>query len=345
LKKINLKLKRHSNTKILTGNFSLLLNQFPNRRRIIVIEENVYTLYRKKLPDLPTIVLGSGETLKNLDTVAEICEALLELDCDRQSLIIAIGGGSLTDVAGFTASVYLRGIKFGFIPTTLLALADASIGGKNSINFKNYKNMIGTITQPEFVICDTRFLKSQDDQEFYSGLAEVIKHALINSPDLWEYLKENIDLIKARNKRTLEEIIFKSIKIKTNIVKADETELDSRRLLNLGHTFGHAIEISEMIPHGHAVVKGIHLSMLISLHTGYLSTEDYHRIKNLLELFGYELKTKIDNEKLLSIIKKDKKRNMDSIYFVFLKGIGQAFSQSLPFNSLENILNDLRIDN
>jgi len=319
---------------------------------IIITDSNVDKLYKSQFPTRckKKIVTRTGEKIKTLETVENIYNKFLEFDVDRSYFIIGIGGGIVCDIAGFAASTYIRGLKFGFVSTTLLSQVDASVGGKNGVNFKSFKNMIGTFNQPEFVICDINMLNTLTEREFINGLGEVIKHSLIsNENKYFDYLENNYKKILDRtDKSVLEEIIYKSIIIKSEIVKKDEKEVGERKKLNFGHTFGHAIEVNEkgLFSHGEAVSLGIMLASKLSLTRGFISKDDYKRIEMLLSKLKLPIeftkkKDKKDEtniiELLLELILKDKKRVGDNIDFIFLKSIGEVDIKKISFKELREL--------
>ena len=212
------------------------------RRTVIITDTTIEGLYRQRFPDCPIITIGLGEKIKTLDTVAKIYGQLVELEADRSSLILGIGGGIVCDIAGFVASTYMRGLPFGFVATTLLAQVDASVGGKNGVNFGGYKNMVGVFNQPDFVICDMTALQSLPVREVLCGFAEIIKHGAIADDRMLDFLDAHQDEALRLDKAIVEYLVYRSLEIKAKVVTRDEREKGERRKLNFGHTFGHAIE-------------------------------------------------------------------------------------------------------
>ncbi|MEA1949641.1 MAG: 3-dehydroquinate synthase family protein, partial [Thermodesulfobacteriota bacterium] len=213
----------------------------PSENVVIITDVNVKRFYQNNFPPHPVITIQTGEKIKNLDTVRSIYGELVELGVDRSTVIIGIGGGIVCDITGFVASTFLRGVKFGFVSSTLLSQVDASVGGKNGVNFKGYKNMVGVFSQPEFVICDLNLLNTLPQKEVLCGLAEIVKHAAIGDGDLFEYLEEHYRKALALDSAVIERLVYDSVVIKSAIVNKDEKEKGERRKLNFGHTFGHAI--------------------------------------------------------------------------------------------------------
>jgi 3-dehydroquinate synthase len=310
-------------------------------KSIIITDSNVHRLYGKMFSRFRTLVIEAGEQYKTLDTVNNIYENLLGLEFDRSSYIVGIGGGVVCDIAGFTATTYLRGLPFAFVPTTLLAQVDASVGGKNGVNFKGYKNIIGTINQPEFVIYDFETLKTLSEAELKNGFAEAIKHALISDAALLSRIERNRIAAMALDKDTISRIVYDSLKVKTGIVSRDENERGERRKLNFGHTFGHAFEKTAGIRHGEAVSIGMVMEAKISEARGLLLKEDVERIKQVLEMFGLPVLFKGDKEAVMDAIRKDKKREDESIYAVLLNGIGKAVIERVEIEQIREVVDGM----
>lgn len=331
---------KHS--RILIGVPENLSGYLPAGNCIIITDENVLSLYAHRLPSCPVIVIGTGEKMKTLDTLALIFEKLVEYEADRTTFILAVGGGIVCDVAGFAASVYMRGLRFGFVSTTLLSQVDASVGGKNGVNFMGYKNMIGVFGQPEFVICDTSMLTTLNQREFRAGFAEIIKAAAIKDSKLFDYLEEKAEEALDQVADVLERVIFDSVMIKASVVEADERETGERKKLNFGHTFAHGLEHLTGILHGEAVSLGMVFAAKLSVKTGHLASGDAERIIRLLERYGLPVSTEIDMEQLLQAMKKDKKREGDSIHLILLNRIGNAVIFTTTYSQLEKLTHDLR---
>ena len=312
-----------------------------NGRNIVITDPNVRRFYGHHFAKYDCIEIGLGETNKTLETVETIYRKFLELEVDRSSFIIGIGGGIVCDVAGFAASTYMRGIDFGFVPSSLLAQVDASLGGKNGVNFDGYKNIVGAFSQPCFVLCDPELLHTLPKREFLCGMAEVVKHAVIRSPSLFEYLEQEWPALLNLQREGLEKIIDESIVIKSWIVQSDAFEKGERRKLNFGHTLGHAIEREGRLTHGEAVSIGMAVASHISVARGKLSSQEADCLKSLLQ--NLQLPTEIPSckELLLDAIKKDKKRHGDLIHFVLLEEIGRAEVIQLSFGELEEHIHDL----
>ena len=319
-----------------------LQKYLPSEKIVIITDKNVKHHLQKDFLPYPVIEIGTGEKIKNLDTVRNIYKKLLDIGVDRSYFIVGIGGGVVCDISGFIASTYLRGISFGFVSSTLLAQVDASIGGKNGINFLEYKNLIGVINQPDFVICDLNLLNSLPETELLSGFAEIIKHAVIANKNMFTFLEKNYNKALEIDFKVLEKLIYDSLLIKIEIVNNDEKEKNERRKLNFGHTFGHAIEKITGLPHGHAISTGMIIASMFSVKKGLLSLEEANKIKMLLNNFvvptNYESFNKDD---IFDAILKDKKREGDIINFIMLNKIGNAVIEKISIKKLEEMLNDL----
>jgi 3-dehydroquinate synthase len=313
----------------------------PDEKVVIITDTNVKHYYGKKFPPSEVIEIGTGEKIKNLDTVQAIYGKLLELEADRSSFFVGIGGGVVCDIAGFVASTYLRGVRFGFVASTLLSQVDGSVGGKNGVNFHEYKNMVGVFNQPEFVICDMSLLKTLPEREILCGLAEIVKHAAIADPDLFSYLEENYEKALKLDQEVIGKLVYNSVLIKSTIVNRDEKEKGERRKLNFGHTFGHAIEKTAGVPHGEAVSSGMTVASALSEKRGCLTAEDAERIEKLLRKLKLPTRHQLDGKRVLDALRKDKKRQGEKINFVLLHGIGNAVVEKISIKELEAVLNEI----
>lgn len=330
------------NSDILVGEKIENLSHYtPSDNVIIITDENVSAHYRKTFPDCRIITIGTGEAVKTLDTAAIIYQKLLESDAQRSTFLVGIGGGIVCDITGFIASTFLRGINFGFVSSTLLSQVDASVGGKNGVNHKGYKNMIGVFNQPDFVICDNRLLKTLPERELLSGFAEIVKHGAIEDADYFTYLEENHEKALGLDSDVIEKIVYESVMIKSTIVNRDEKEKGERRKLNFGHTFGHAIEKTLKIPHGEAVSLGMVLAGSLSAKKGLLAPEKAERLTALLKKYKLPVAINFDRNLILEALDKDKKREGDNILFVLLKDIGESVVQEISIDELKTIIHTL----
>jgi 3-dehydroquinate synthase len=310
----------------------------PVKTPVIITDTNVRECWGKHFPQGDVITIGTGEKIKTFDTVRYVYEQLLKLKADRSSFIVGIGGGIVCDIAGFVASTYMRGVRFGFVSSTLLSQVDASVGGKNGFNFGGYKNIVGIFNQPEFVICDLNLLKTVPQKEILSGFAEIIKHGAIADKNLFIYLEENRDRALALELPVIEKLVHDSVIIKSNIVNQDEKEKGERRKLNFGHTFGHAIEKITRVRHGEAVSAGMVLASELAVKKEALAQKDSKRIADLLDSYKLPVRLKFDGNEVLETVRMDKKREGDLIYFVLLSEIGNAYVEEIAIQELEALV-------
>lgn len=269
----------------------------------------------------------AGEENKTLDTVREAYRFLIEEKFDRKDLLIALGGGVVGDVTGFIAATYLRGVDFVQIPTTLLAQADSSIGGKTGVDFDGFKNMVGAFYMPKLVYMNIATLKTLDDRQFYNGFAEVMKHGLIKDGAFYEWLLDKMYEICDRDTDTLINMVQKSCMVKKLVVEKDPTEKGDRALLNFGHTIGHAIEKAKnfTLSHGECVALGSVAAAFISWKHEWLSMEEYYEIRDMFVPFNLPISVEeIDPEEILALTKSDKKVEGSKIKFILLKKVGKA---------------------
>ncbi len=309
---------------------------FEKRKIAIVTDSNVSKLYAKDVENalsgvsdkIVTFEIPAGEEHKNLDEIRNIYECLIENHFDRHDLLIALGGGVVGDMCGFTAATYLRGVAFVQIPTTLLSQTDSSIGGKTGVDFGGLKNMIGAFYMPRLVYMNISTLKTLDERQYASGFAEVMKHGLIKDENFYTWLIDNLYEIGDRDPEVLMEMITRSCSIKKAVVEKDPTEKGERALLNFGHTLGHAIEKYKNfeMSHGECVALGCIAAAFISYKRSLLSTEEYYEIRDMFVPFNLPISVEdIDKREVLELTRSDKKADSDKIKFVLLKKIGKAF--------------------
>jgi len=313
----------------------------PSAKCILITDTYVKNHYHHLFPDMNIIELESGEHAKSLDTIEEVYTKLLDFEADRSSFIVGIGGGVVCDLTGFVASTYMRGLDFGFVATSLLAQVDASIGGKNAINFRGYKNIIGTFNQPRFVICDLELLATLPEREVFNGFAEALKHALIGDRELFFFLEDHFEKNNPHDTDFFHRVVHDSIAVKASVVERDERESGERRTLNFGHTLGHAIENVTNLSHGEAVSMGMAFAIKYSEKEKKLGAEESERILSLLHRMGLLKVCAFDQKKVLAAIKKDKKRESEDIHFVFLEGIGHPEVKKISLHELEVSVHDL----
>jgi len=322
-----------------TGNLVIITNPIVKRLYGDTLKENLardgFRVITLQVPD--------GEEQKSLEVAGRLYNELTNSYAERTTPILALGGGVIGDLAGFVAATYLRGVPLIQIPTTLLAQVDSSIGGKVAIDHGQLKNKIGAFYQPKLVITDIATLKTLDTKTLIDGLAEVIKYAVIRDKELLTYIEGNLDKIKSLDDRALEEIVFRSAKIKAEIVEKDEKDLGLRAILNYGHTVGHAIESASdfKVEHGKAVAIGMLAAAKISNRMGILDKNELLRLKSLIERAG--LPTKMPNlevKEIIQAIKHDKKILRGKLRFILLKSLGSAFTDEVSPSLVEQILVD-----
>ena len=319
-------------------------------RLVVITDSTVNRLYGRTLSraleddgfGVSTLEVPPGEEQKSLENAGLLYEQLTAVRAERTTPILALGGGVIGDLAGFVAATYQRGVPLVQLPTTLLAQVDSSVGGKVAVDHGQLKNMIGAFYQPEMVITDTGTLKSLPDEELVNGLAEVIKSAAIRDGRFFSFLEENMGRIKSLDEDTLEETVFQSVKIKAEVVAEDELDMGLRRILNYGHTIGHAVEsVSDFkIKHGKAVAIGMVAAAKISNKRGMLGDTEVKRLQGLIEQAG--LPTEIPDlgvEEIIQAMQHDKKVREGKARFVLLKSIGNAVvADDVSPNLIEEVL-------
>lgn len=306
---------------------------FAGRRACIVTDSNVGPLYAEQIAALITptpqiYTIPAGEEHKTLDEIRGILRFLIENHYDRKSYLIALGGGVIGDMCGFASSVFMRGIDFVQIPTTLLAQADSSIGGKTGVDFEGYKNMVGAFHMPRLVYANVDFLQSLDGRQFASGFAEIMKHGLIKDEKYYVWLIDHMVEIRERDSAVLHTMLVRSNEIKRDVVESDPYEKGERMLLNYGHTIGHAIEKYKdfTLTHGECVALGCIAAAYIAYQRKYLSWESYYEIRDMFVPFGLSMTaTDIDTEEVLRLTKSDKKAENGKTRFVLLHEVGDAY--------------------
>jgi len=309
-------------------------NKLPDRV-FVVIDKKVEQIYRKLVREVVNsfaskkyfLVLTSNEKIKSFNAISEIIERLFEQKFGKDTLIIAIGGGTIGDAAAFAASIYMRGVSLIHIPTTLLSAVDSSIGGKTGINFSQAKNLIGSFYQPEMVLIDTKFLSSLPTKDLISGMGEVVKYSYLTDKKFYLKLLDNFELILQKDSDSLNSIIYESIKIKSAVVSQDEKEQTGvRKILNFGHTFAHAYEsnLTYKIDHGKAVIAGIVNAISLSLELKLIDNHQYkYMLKLPMKFRSYLNLKKVNPKELIEAMKYDKKNRQGKIQFVLIKNFGE----------------------
>lgn len=316
----------------------ILPRVLPEGRVVVVSDSTIDRLYHPLLAQYDTVLIGLGESIKTMQTVEMIYRRFIELGVDRSTFVLAVGGGIVTDVAGFAASTYMRGLRFGFVSTTLLGQVDASVGGKNGVNVDGYKNMAGTFTQPRFVVCDPALLRTLPEREFRAGLAEVVKAAVIADADLFGRIERATFETLRTDTDLLTDAVTGAIRVKADIVERDERESGERRKLNLGHTLAHAIEkASKRMNHGEAVAVGTALIAGAAVKLGVLKSEDCDRIVNVLKGLGFDLTPPVEMKRLLKEVGKDKKNEAGMLRIVLPTGIGSCEVRPMPVEEFRKL--------
>ena len=318
-----------------------LENYLPDVQTIIITDENIKKYYQKDFPNVPIITIGTGEGIKTLATIESILKELVHYSCDRSSFIVGIGGGIVCDIVGFAASVFLRGVNFGFVSTSLLSQVDASVGGKNGVNLDSYKNMVGVFNQPEFVICDLELLNTLPKKEISNGLAEIVKHALISDVGLFNFIEKNSQKALCLDYDTILRLVTDSVKIKSQVVQQDEKESNERRKLNFGHTIGHAIEKIEKKGHGRAVAMGIVAAAEFSQARRLICREDVSKICSLLTDLNLPTMLEYSAKEVISAASKDKKKQGSDLFYVFLEQIGKARVEKISFEKMNTFIKSI----
>jgi 3-dehydroquinate synthase len=340
MKKQTIQFNTSSTTFHFDASFDLLENITSKDNAVIITDDNVFcSSNHKKFKGWKTIVLKAGEEHKVQHSVDLIIEQLIDFGCDRKSFLIGVGGGVVTDITGYVAGVFMRGIQFGFVPSSILAMVDASVGGKNGIDVGPYKNMVGLIRQPSFLLYDYSLLKTLPKAEWVNGFAEIIKHACIKDAAMFKLLEEHKLIDFKQDISLLNKLVQRNALLKAKVVVEDEFETGDRKLLNFGHTFGHAIENTYRLPHGHAVAIGMTMACMIS--TSYKNFKDTNRVVSLIKKYGLPVHRSYNAAEVLDVMKADKKKVRDVISYVLLEKIGKAVVQPIAINEVENIIKQL----
>lgn len=324
-------------------------------RYVIVTDSNVNRLYGQTVLDAMSqaglkaslLEIPAGESSKNMATVMEISGKLLALGADRGTLLVALGGGVIGDLTGFIASVYMRSVPYIQIPTTLIGQVDSAIGGKTAVDLPQGKNLLGTFYQPRAVFVDLNFLDTLPDKEFNNGLAEMIKYGVIEDEKLFKTLEENMDAVKSRDSVLLLKMIETCCRIKKSIVEIDEREQGLRRILNFGHTLGHAFETvsNYELSHGEGVALGMVAAARLSVKKHYLPESDLTRLERVIAQAGLTVRIRaaLDPKDILESLKMDKKKKDDQVQFVLVKKIGMPFvSGSVGEQLINDVLEEMK---
>lgn len=306
---------------------------------VLVTDSNIAALHGGRFDSsIPTFVIPAGEKSKQLATIESLTNDLLKASADKNTLLVGVGGGVVTDIVGFLGATYMRGISFGFMPTSLLGMVDAAIGGKNGVDVGLYKNILGTIMQPEFILYDTSFLKTLPDEEWSNGFAEIIKYACIFAPAIFNELFARDIYYYKNDNEALVKLIKRCVAWKNKTVLEDEREKGIRKLLNFGHTFAHAIENMHALPHGQAVAIGMVAACKISEEVTGMDGKITIELKELLKKYNLPTQINTDIPKAMEILSMDKKRSDNTINYILLEQVGKAVIKPLPLSVIEKAL-------
>ena len=324
-------------------------------RFVVVTDSNVNPLYGEQIKEIliryaiPTdiIEIPAGESSKNMSVVLDVAHQLMNLNVSRQTVLVALGGGVVGDLTGFVASIFKRSIPFVQIATSLVAQVDSSVGGKTGVDIPQGKNLLGTFYQPKAVFIDLSFLETLSDKDFKNGMAEIIKYGIINDKDLFQKLEQEQERIVAREPSLMQAIVKRSCEIKASIVEKDEKEGDLRRILNFGHTLGHALEAGShyQLSHGEAVAIGTAAAAKISHRLDFLDERSCYRIVRLLEQYGLptHVPAGIGTKQILSFLYSDKKAVGTRLVFVLARKLGEPFmTADVPLKTITDIIDELR---
>ncbi|MGH2552902.1 MAG: 3-dehydroquinate synthase [Chitinophagaceae bacterium] len=333
------KFSKSSTVYYLDYDFSYLKKITDPASTILITDENVYKAHVNRFKTWNAIILKPGEEFKVQETVDAVIDKLIEMNADRSTTLVGVGGGVISDITGYVASVFMRGLKFGFVPTTVLSMVDASIGGKNGIDVGMYKNMVGTIRQPAFILDDMRFLNTLPQLEWENGFAEIIKHASIKDAKMFDALeKRSLKFYQAKRK-SIYQLVRQNAALKSKIVLSDEFEKGDRKLLNFGHTLGHALEMQYELLHGQAISIGMTYACKISEQLCSFNQTD--RVVSLLEKYNLPTYSTFDKQKIFNMLKMDKKRERKEMNYVLLEKIGKGVVKSISMKQLEKIIQNL----
>lgn len=310
------------------------------KHAIVITDKNIAKHYKHIIEQYPNIIIGAGEKYKQPETLNYIIGKLIKYGADRSSLLLGIGGGVVTDMTGYAGAIYMRGIEVGFIPASLLAMTDAAIGGKNGVDIGIYKNMVGTIKQPSFLFYATELLSTLPEKEWRNGFAEIIKHAAINDKTMFGTLEKNSLKDFMNNEKMTASLIKKNAILKTKFVQEDEFEKGKRKLLNFGHTLGHAVENLYALSHGEAISIGMHYAASIS--DKIYGTTNTECLDQLLVKYGLPIRLKFDAQKVCSLMLSDKKRLGNTLQYIVLEAIGQGTIYNLPVDDLKRLIIEIQ---
>ena len=339
MNKLLYKFSGKTTTYYLDADLAYLERLVDKSNAVVITDEHVFGAQQKRFGGWNTIVISAGESFKVQATVDSIIEQLIEMGADRKTFLVGVGGGVVTDITGYVAAIYMRGLSFGFVPCSVLAMVDASIGGKNGIDVGVFKNLVGTIRQPEFLLYDYSLLKTLPKEEWVNGFAEIIKHAAIKDAALFRELEKNRLTTYQKDKAALAKLIRRNVAIKSAVVEKDEFEHGERRLLNFGHTLGHAIENLYELSHGQAISIGMVAACMIS--EEFTAFRETDRVMGVLKKYGLPTLAEFDPKEVMAVLRMDKKKVKDSMNYVLLNKIGQGVIKLIPINELDKLLQSI----
>lgn len=310
----------------------------PKSEVFIISDRQVYPMVKDRLPDFPVYLVYPGDYSKSLRVATSIYRWLQDHYADRSAFLLGVGGGVISDLTGFVAATYLRGVNFGLVPTTVLAQIDASIGGKNAINFDGFKNVVGTVYHPEFILCDHTLLSMLPKEEVQGGVAELIKHAIIADAEKFDTIYRHAEEVLSVNHGILDPLIAWSIQLKRTFVESDEFEHGDRRKLNFGHTWGHAVEALTGVHHGFAIATGMVFAARFAHAKGLCDETVVMRIQEILQRYGLPTEAKVLPWVVYEAIERDKKRDKDTIHFVFPRRVGEVVVEQIRLEELRSFI-------
>jgi 3-dehydroquinate synthase len=319
--------------------FSQLKKLTDPKKTVLITDQHVYKAHLPLFKGWNCIVLRAGEDYKVQATVDALLEQLIAMGVDRHFTLVGVGGGVVTDLTGYAAAIYMRGVRCGFVPTSLLAMVDASLGGKNGVDIGLYKNLAGTIRQPSFLLFDVSLLSTLPLKEWRNGFAEIIKHASLFDQKLFKELYNNDLSTYRENSDLLQTLIKKNVLMKLKLVVKDEFESGERRLLNFGHTLGHALEKQYELSHGEAISIGMTVAAEFSEKLCQFSHKD--RLVSLIRQYGLPTYASFNAKKVFKVLTMDKKKSGAAVQYILLKDIARPVQERISFNKLEKLITSL----
>ncbi len=338
MEKLELRGSQNDSTIYFGETIDRLSDYIPLRRTVFVTDRTIYPLVKQRLPEAPVFEVIPGEYCKSLRVATTFYRWLQDIGADRHTFIVGVGGGTVCDLAGFVASTYMRGVGLGFVPTTLLAQVDASVGGKNSLNLYGFKNVVGTFYQPEFVLLDYSLLASLPPEEVNGGLAEMIKHSVVADGERFHYFREYSAELLRMELPYISELIEWSVRLKSRYVVEDEFDRGLRRKLNFGHTWGHAVEGVTGIHHGQSVAIGMVFAARLAVDRGLCDISVVEELESMLQLYNLPIRAQVLPWVVYDAMLRDKKRDADGLHFILPRRIGQVEIEKVSFEDLRGFI-------